>query len=141
MKKTAISTLTLLTVLGVMTGACGGGSEPSTDLKVTVKEFQFTPNTWTVPAGEQISIEITNSGTVTHEWVLLQAGVQITSEDDLPATEEELLADFVNVEEEVEPGETKTLTFQAPAAGSYQIICAIPDHFNAGMKGTLTSSG
>jgi uncharacterized cupredoxin-like copper-binding protein len=141
MKKTAIRTLSVLMAVGV-TGACaGGGSEPSTDLAVTVKEFQFTPNTWTVPAGQQISIAITNIGTVTHEWVLLKPGVQITSEDDLPDTEEELLADFVNVEEEVEAGQTKTLTFLAPPAGTYQIICAIPDHFNAGMKGTLTSSG
>ena len=58
-----------------------------------------------------------------------------------PETEEELLADFVNVEEEIEPGETKTLTFQAPPAGTYQIICAIEGHFDAGMEGTLTSTG
>jgi uncharacterized cupredoxin-like copper-binding protein len=106
-----------------------------------VRDFQFTPNTWSVPAGEQVSIAITNQGSVTHEWVLLQDGVTITSEDDLPATEEELLADFVNVEEEVAPGATATLTFQAPPAGTYQIICAIEDHFNAGMEGTLTSVG
>ena len=138
-------TRTALVMLGVMamtTVACNsGGTEPSTELTVTVKEFQFTPSTWTVPAGEQISIAITNEGTVTHEWVLLQEGVTITSEAELPETEEELLADFVNVEEEVEQGTTKTLTFQAPPAGTYQIICAIEGHFDGGMEGTLTSVG
>ena len=134
--------LLMLAVVALVIAACGGGSsEPSTELEVTVKEFQFTPNTWTVPAGEQVTITITNDGTVTHEWVLLQEGVAITSEADLPATEEELLADFVNVEEEVEAGTTKTMTFQAPPAGTYQIICAIEDHFDAGMEGTLTSVG
>jgi uncharacterized cupredoxin-like copper-binding protein len=133
--------LVMLALVGLTIGACGNGGEASTDLAVTVQEFQFTPNTWTVPAGEQISIDITNEGSVTHEWVLLQEGVTITSEDDLPETEEELLADFVNVEEEVEPGETKTLTFEAPPAGTYQIICAIEGHFDAGMEGTLTSTG
>lgn len=133
--------LLVLVVVGLVATACGGGSEASTDLTVTVQEFQFTPNTWTVPAGEQVSIDITNEGTVVHEWVLLQEGVTIDSEADLPETEEELLADFVNVEEEVEPGETKTLTFQAPPAGTYQIICAIEGHFDAGMEGTLTSTG
>jgi len=137
-----MSALVVLAVVALTTVACsGGGNESSTELTATVKEFQFTPNTWTVPAGEQISIAITNDGTVTHEWVLLQEGVTITSEDDLPETEEELLADFVNVEEEVPAGETKTLTFQAPPAGTYQIICAIEEHFNAGMEGTLTSVG
>jgi uncharacterized cupredoxin-like copper-binding protein len=73
--------------------------------------------------------------------VLLQNGVAIASEADLPETEEELLADFVNVKEEIEAGETKTLTFQAPPAGTYQAICAIEGHFDAGMEGTLTSTG
>jgi uncharacterized cupredoxin-like copper-binding protein len=132
----------MLAVVALALVACGGaGNEASTELTATVQEFQFTPSTWTVPAGEQITIAITNAGSVTHEWVLLQEGVTITSEDDLPETEEELLADFVNVEEEVEAGETKTLTFEAPPAGTYQIICAIEGHFNGGMEGTLTSVG
>jgi uncharacterized cupredoxin-like copper-binding protein len=33
------------------------------------------------------------------------------------------------------------VTFQAPPAGTYQIICAIETHFDAGMEGTLTSVG
>jgi uncharacterized cupredoxin-like copper-binding protein len=132
----------MLAMVALALVACGGdGNEASTELTATVREFQFTPSTWTVPAGEQITIAITNEGTVTHEWVLLQEGVAITSEADLPETEEELLADFVNVEEEVETGETKTLTFEAPPAGTYQIICAIEGHFDAGMEGTLTSVG
>jgi uncharacterized cupredoxin-like copper-binding protein len=118
--------------------ACDSGGEASTSLEVTTSEFQFSPSSWTVPAGEEISIEITNGGTVLHEWVLLQPGVNLESEADLPETEEELLADFVYVEDEVEAGDTKTLTFTAPAAGTYQVICAIETHFDAGMEGTLT---
>jgi uncharacterized cupredoxin-like copper-binding protein len=123
--------------MSVSLGACGG-DEPSASIEATVQEFEFTPNEWTVPAGEEISIDITNGGSVLHEWVLLQPGVTIDDESDLPDTEEELLADFVYVEEEVDVGETKTLTFEAPAPGSYQVICAIETHFDAGMEGTLT---
>jgi uncharacterized cupredoxin-like copper-binding protein len=68
----------------------------------------------------------------------MQPGVTIESEADLPPTEEELLADFVYVEDEVDAGDSKTLTFTAPAAGTYQVICAIETHFDAGMEGTLT---
>ena len=140
--KLKVVPVTAILGLGLLALACsGGGGAAATELTATVREFQFSPSTWTVPAGEEISIEITNQGTVLHEWVLLQEGVTITSEADLPETEEELLADFVNVEEEIEPGETKTLTFQAPPAGTYQIICAIEEHFDAGMEGTLTSTG
>jgi uncharacterized cupredoxin-like copper-binding protein len=126
-----------LAALSMMIAGCGGDTA-STDLEVTATEFQFSPNTWTVPAGEEISIDITNDGSVLHEWVLMQPGVTIESEADLPETEEELLADFVNVEDEVEAGATKTLTFTAPDAGTYQVICAIEGHFDAGMEGELT---
>ena len=136
--------VTLAVILSVMllTSACSGGvEEASTELSATVQEFSFSPNAWTVPAGQEISIAVTNAGTVLHEWVLLQEGVVIASEADLPETEEELLADFVYVEEEIEAGDTQTLTFQAPPAGTYQVICAIETHFDGGMEGTLTSTG
>ena len=128
--------LAAFAVLSIVIGACGDAA--STDLEVTVSEFQFSPSSWTIPTGESISIDITNDGTVLHEWVLLQPGVTVESEADLPETEEELLADFVYVEDEVEAGDTKTLTFDAPATGTYQVICAIEGHFDGGMEGTLT---
>jgi uncharacterized cupredoxin-like copper-binding protein len=130
--------MTALAVLALVTAACDSGGDATTSLEVTTTDFQFSPNSWTVPAGEEISIDITNEGSVLHEWVLLQPGVNIETEAELPETEEELLADFVFVEDEVEAGATKTLSFTAPAAGTYQVICAIETHFDAGMEGTLT---
>ena len=108
--------MAILAVLSLVIGACGDGDEASTDLEVTTTDFQFSPNSWTVPAGEEISIDITNDGSVLHEWVLMQPGVNIDSEADLPDTEEELLAEFVYVEDEVEAGANKTLSFTAPDA-------------------------
>lgn len=121
--------------LMLLLSACGGAS---TSIKAELSDFQFSPTTWKVVAGEEITIELTNNGSVDHEWVILQPGVTIDSEADLPATEEELLADFVYWEDEVEKGDSKTLSFTAPPVGEYQVICAIEDHFNAGMEGTLT---
>lgn len=120
--------------------ACSSDDGASTDIEVTLDSFSMSPNSWEVPAGEEITITMTNDAAIAHEWVILQPGVTISSEDDLPETEEELLADFVYWEEEVEPGDTSTFTFTAPAAGDYQVVCAIEDHFNAGMKGSLTVS-
>jgi uncharacterized cupredoxin-like copper-binding protein len=127
-----------LTVLGliIVLSGCGGGA--ATEIDATMKDFGFDPTSWEIAAGETITINLQNDGAVEHEWVLLRPGVNISSEADLPATEEELLADFVYWEDEVESGDSKTLTFAAPAAGEYQIICAIESHFDAGMKGTLT---
>jgi uncharacterized cupredoxin-like copper-binding protein len=117
----------------------GGGS--SNEIFAEMEEFDFTPTSWSVAANEEVTINLTNSGSVEHEWVILQSGVTIESEAELPETEDELLADFVYWEDEVEPGDSKTLTFTAPAAGTYQVICAIADHFDAGMDATLTVEG
>jgi uncharacterized cupredoxin-like copper-binding protein len=130
--------LALLTVvLAMALAACSGGGA-STEIEVDMEEFMFDPQSWEIPAGEQITITLTNSGTIDHEWVLLNPGVTIASEADLPETEEELLSEFVYWEEEVSPGDTATFTFTAPAEGTYQIICAIEGHFGGGMEGELT---
>ena len=115
----------------------GGDDSSATELDATLSDFQFSPNSWTAAADEDVTIALTNDGAVAHEWVILQSGVTIESEADLPDTEEELLADFVLTETEVEPGETQDMVFNVPA-GTYQIICAIETHFDAGMDGTLT---
>jgi uncharacterized cupredoxin-like copper-binding protein len=133
--KRRLITLTVLGLMIVLSG-CGGGA--ATEIDATLKDFAFAPNSWEIAAGETITINLDNEGAVEHEWVLLRPGVTISDESELPATEEELLADFVYWEDELEPGESKSLTFTAPEIGEYQIICAIESHFDAGMKGTLT---
>jgi uncharacterized cupredoxin-like copper-binding protein len=129
--------------LGFVASACesdgnyqGGASSP-TELEATLSDFEFSPDSWSAAADEDVTIALTNEGAVAHEWVILQSGVTIESEDELPDTEEELLADFVLTETEVEPGESQDMVFNVPA-GTYQIICAIENHFDAGMEGTLT---
>jgi uncharacterized cupredoxin-like copper-binding protein len=36
------------------------------------------------------------------------------------------------------PGGKATITFTAPAAGTYTFLCTYPAHYAGGMKGTLT---
>ena len=137
--KTPLRLVMIAVALVVVATACSS-SEPSDTIDVTLKSFSFDDSSYNVTAGETITITMTNDATIDHEWVILKAGVTIDSEGDLPPTEEELLADFVYWEEEVEGGDTQTFTFVAPAAGEYQIICAIEDHFDSGMEGTLTAT-
>jgi uncharacterized cupredoxin-like copper-binding protein len=119
--------------------ACGK-DEASTGIDATMEDFTFSPTEWTVAAGERVTIELENNGSVLHEFVILRPGVEISSEAELPATEAELLADFVYWETGwIKPGQSKTETFTAPEAGIYQVICAIATHFSAGMTGTLTA--
>jgi uncharacterized cupredoxin-like copper-binding protein len=133
--------LAALAALAVLAAACSSSSDgASTSIDVTLDNFSFDGSSWEVPAGQEITIEMENAAGILHEWVILKPGVTIDSEADLPETEDELLANFVYWEEEVEAGDTQTFVFTAPPAGEYQVICAIDGHFAAGMEGMLTVS-
>lgn len=132
----AALTLAFATLLA----ACGGGGSAGT-VTVEMNEFSFDPDDWTLTAaGDEITMEFDNTGTVIHNWSLVKLGEEITREGDLPENPAER-GDLYIVQFEAEPGESVTETFTLPPAGTYQVICDIQAHFSAGMAGTLTVEG
>ena len=131
--KKHIEFLVLLSFAIVLAACGGGGSAASTTINVTMTDFQFTPNSFTVPAGKEITLNATNNGGVEHSFVIMKLGHDLTS----PFTD----ADQQNVywEETATPiGQTATYTFTAPSEpGTYQIICKVSGHFEAGMIAKL----
>ncbi len=132
--KKRLTVVFAMIVVAVMLAACGGsgGGASSTSLKVDMVEFMFNPDTYTVPAGQEITIELKNSGAILHEFVIMKFGTEIS----MPFDDND--ADNVYWEHEVEAGQTDTLTFTAPSEpGEYQVVCAIAGHIEAGMIGKL----
>lgn len=127
--------LALLVITAVIATACGGGSEepaPTFSFDVTGKdEFVYEPADLTVKANSQVTINFTNGGVLQHNWLLVSPGVDPTE-----ASTADALAGATTGE--IDGGQSKSVTFTAPPAGSYTIICTIAGHAEAGMKGTLT---
>jgi uncharacterized cupredoxin-like copper-binding protein len=111
-------------------GACGGGGDDgggetgetggdggAATFSVTGTEFAFDPASLSVPADEEITVELVNGGTIEHDFTLDEAGVKIA----VPATE------------------TGSASFTVPA-GTYTFYCSVPGHREAGMEGTLTAA-
>ncbi len=132
--KRVTTLITLLIALALGLAACAGGaSRPSTSIKPTMTDFQFSPSSFTVPAGQQISASITNNGATTHSFVIMQAGHDLKEH----FTEADK-AYIYWAEPQVLPGQTVKASFTAPSQpGDYQIVCDIAGHLEAGMVAKL----
>jgi plastocyanin len=75
-------------------------------------------------------MDFTNDGNVEHEWAVMNT--EIDSEADFE--EDKVLFEV----EAIPAGESTSQGFTVDEAGTYQVVCAIESHFDAGMEGTLT---
>ncbi len=78
-------------------------------------EFLFNPNQLTIPANTDVTVAVPNLGQAPHNFSVPALGISVT----------------------VEAGQTGQTTINAPA-GTYDIICNLPGHSEAGMIGVLT---
>ncbi len=118
----------LIMALGLLVAACGG--PPATTapsggttraINVDGTEFKFAPADQTFKAGEKIKVTLTNKGNVVHTWVLLGSDGK---------------TELVKLK--ADPGKTDSKEFNAPAAGTYQIVCDEAGHKESGMVGKAT---
>ena len=111
--------------------ACGG-SGPSTNLRVDMVEFMFEPSDYSIPAGQEITLELSNNGAVVHEFIIMKYGTEV-GQDFGPEDEENIYW-----EAELDPGTSNTFTFTAPTEpGEYQVVCGTAGHYLAGMVAKL----
>ncbi len=131
MKSQRFVWLTLLGVLVIaLLAACSGGTVGGTkapassgggkSYSVTATEFEFKPNKFDAKVGQKVTFNVTNKGTVEHNFVILS-----------PDGSQEL------TKISTQPGETKSLEFTPTEAVKYQIDCNIAGHKEAGMMGEL----
>lgn len=131
MNKKLVCTV-ILAGFALILSACGAGG-PTTTINVTMTDFKFEPMEFTVPAGQEITLNATNSGAVKHEFVIFNLG---TDAGEKFGDEDE---GNIYWEVEVEPGQSSTMTFTAPTEpGEYAVTCGIEGHLEAGMNGKLT---
>jgi len=123
----AVGAAAVLAACGTNPASSGpGGSGAAASLApgtfaVEAKEYQFTPSTLSVPAGE-VTFQIHNAGTQEHEFEIFQ-GDKVVDEV-----------------EDIVPGISRDLTVTL-AAGDYTFVCALNGHDAIGMKGTITVTG
>lgn len=123
----------LMVILVLQLAACN--SLPTT-LDVTISDFKYTPNTLTVPAGKEITLNLKNDGFVSHQFIIFKlgtdAGVKFSPEDEKN----------IYWKVEVLPGKSAVAKFTAPTEpGQYYVTCGLGGHHEMGMVGTLIVVG
>ena len=102
---------------GSTTASAGTPSAAATAASATIESYDiyFEPKELTIPAGTDVTVTLPNDGMTLHNFSI----------------------DALDINVDIAPGETKTVTINAPA-GSYEYYCNVPGHKPAGMVGTLT---
>jgi len=79
--------------------------------------YKFNPARITATAGQPVTVTLDNKDSIAHDWKVEGVTGAETGE--------------------VNARGKKTITFTAPARGTYTIVCTLPGHLEAGMKGEL----
>ncbi len=90
---------------------------PDADASLVAEDVSFSHTGLAARSGE-VTVALANEDLFWHTFTIQELGVDLL----------------------VPVGAVRTVTFDAPA-GTYEFICRIPGHPEAGMKGTLTIRG
>lgn len=149
----------LLLVVGIILAACGGGTPEAVSYDVDMNEYSFIPAKLDFKVGQEVTLNLTNSGQLQHE---LMIGRDVVQMDNRPAGYQVDMFEAGGVEPQVthvgepeEEGEmhsgfmvpvpmdgsaTIKFTVTEGMLGDWEMGCFEQDgvHYDAGMKGTVT---
>lgn len=117
--------------------ACGGGSSSAGTTVEMLDTFKFNPESITVASGSQVVIK--NTGALQHNWVLVNSAdaSDVANAALANGGSAEGLPGVLAGGKLLNGGQEETLTISVPA-GTYQYICTVAGHYQAGMVGNIT---
>ena len=115
-----VAAVLVLTACGSSSGdhAAHGGDESiaapvdgAPAVTVTATDIDFAPATLELAAGETVNLTVTNDGQAMHDFTLEVADIHVN----------------------VEPGESQTTALTIDEPGTYEAVCTVDGHAEAGM--------
>jgi nitrite reductase (NO-forming) len=88
------------------------------EVEIVAQDIDFQPATMLLAAGEPVNVTVTNDGEAMHDFTLEIADVHVN----------------------VEPGQSKTTSLTIDEPGTYEAVCTVAGHADAGMTIDVTVS-
>ncbi len=113
----------LLGLAGALLAACSSSQTSSSapakpgEIVVTATDLKFDPTTITVTAGQPVTIRLVNKGALEHDLSIEGLGQ--------------------NAAVKAAAGANATLQFTPDKKGTFDFVCTVPGHKEAGMVGKL----
>ena len=146
----------LAAALALLLLAGAAWAAPVQKVKITMRDFGYTPAKVTLQAGTPAELTIVNGGKVTHEFMLYGRpkdmssmmggdmghewvektnyfkGAQVTTSGGKEKRKGGALFEL-----RISAGKTATMTFTPVTKGTFEFGCMIADHYEAGQRGVL----
>jgi len=94
-------------------------ANPVEHYNIEIGDYYFDPSTIAAQVGSEINMTLRNLAAQLHEFEIVGYDIEV----------------------EIPPGETRWIEFAANKAGSFEILCAMPGHAEAGMVGRFVVIG
>jgi uncharacterized cupredoxin-like copper-binding protein len=132
--------LILLAGAAFVLAACSSSSASSSTQAVTVdaEALQFTPATIEVTAGKPVKLTFHNKDSVDHDFSIMEIPMVMSATAE-PMAGHDMggMSDQPQLHMAVAMGGTGSMEFTPSKPGTYEFLCTVPGHKEAGMKGTL----
>lgn len=120
-------------------GEPGVAHEAFRTVEITMKDddgtMTFSPANLEIKQGEQVKFVLKNAGALDHEFLIDTVANNAAHKSEM-AERPDMQHEEPNGRR-LKPGETTELIWRFTKAGSFEIACLIPGHYESGMKGRV----
>lgn len=131
--------IAVLTVGALLLGACASPPRVQ-EVALTAQTMKYSPSTFEVTAGAPVELTLVNEDALEHDFSILEIPVETVSQAD-PMSAEHAMQMGTGVDPVLhvaaEPGATNHLSFIPTKPGTYEFMCSVAGHKEAGMVGSM----
>ena len=136
-----VRVLTVLIIAAVALAACSGGTQSNrvTEITLEASGLQYQPATIEVTAGQPVKLTFRNNDSVDHDFSIMEIPMASMGATAEPMAGHDMgsMTTDPQLHMVVAMNATNTMEFTPTKAGTYEFVCTVPGHKEAGMKGTL----